>query len=219
MTITAALLVTMRYTYDTIGNYSFDSICYSLHSCYSVLCLLIMDGLFAHCVNDIYLRFRELNEIAIRHSREKTTLLSLIDRETSITGNFNARNDATLRKIRSIQHIHHELYVLATKVLSAEASNSFLSFYSVFFHIIKYKYTVLLRFEQVNGNFSVQLLLASAICLNDTILLLHDVYYDNVKRTDNTSVVTLIFHASFIILHVLRSLYISCVCQRSKNQV
>jgi hypothetical protein len=87
---------------------------YSLHSWYSIVCLLILDGLFIHCVNNIYLRFRELNKIAIQHSKEKT-LISCVDITTNLN-TFNKHNNTIIMKIHLIQRIHHELYILATKV-------------------------------------------------------------------------------------------------------
>ncbi|XP_026829719.1 putative gustatory receptor 28b isoform X2 [Ooceraea biroi] len=181
VTATVALLVAMKYIYDIILNNSFQLIYFSLRSWYTIVCWLIMDGIFAHCVNDIYLRLRELNKIAIQYSKEKLSVSS-VDFTTNSNA-FNKHNDVVVIGIRLIQHIHHGLYVLSTKV---------------------------------NKNFSIQLLIASAICLNGTILLLHDIYY-NIKA-DRNNTETLIFNINFIFCYILRTLYISYVCQRAKNE-
>jgi len=115
-TATAILLVLMKYVYDIILDNSFPSICYSVHSWYPIVCLLIMDGLFAHYVNDVYLRFRELNKIAIRCSKEIPSV-SCIDLATN-SNMFVRCNSVPVTKIHFIRYIHHELYVLATKVLA-----------------------------------------------------------------------------------------------------
>lgn len=79
------------------------------------MCIVIIDGLFTHYINDIYLRFRELNKITVQHSRENL-IISYID-FTASSNSFNADNNVVIIKIRSIQHIHHGLYILATKVI------------------------------------------------------------------------------------------------------
>ncbi|XP_012224576.1 putative gustatory receptor 28a [Linepithema humile] len=181
-TATAILFVVMKYTYDIIINNSFQSICYSVRSWYPIVCLLIMDGLFTHCINDMYLRFRELNKIAIQHSKEKALSVSCVDLATN-SNTFVECNTALITKIRAIRYIHHELYVLATKI---------------------------------NTNFGFHLLIASAICLNGIILLLHDLYYYMKANSGNTEI--LIFHVTFVSCFALRSLYISYLCQRSRNE-
>ncbi|XP_026829720.1 uncharacterized protein LOC105274656 isoform X3 [Ooceraea biroi] len=113
VTATVALLVAMKYIYDIILNNSFQLIYFSLRSWYTIVCWLIMDGIFAHCVNDIYLRLRELNKIAIQYSKEKLSVSS-VDFTTNSNA-FNKHNDVVVIGIRLIQHIHHGLYVLSTK--------------------------------------------------------------------------------------------------------
>ncbi|RLU16840.1 hypothetical protein DMN91_010908 [Ooceraea biroi] len=103
----------MKYIYDIILNNSFQLIYFSLRSWYTIVCWLIMDGIFAHCVNDIYLRLRELNKIAIQYSKEKLSVSS-VDFTTNSNA-FNKHNDVVVIGIRLIQHIHHGLYVLSTK--------------------------------------------------------------------------------------------------------
>lgn len=110
------LLVTMKFAYDVVVNNSFLTMCASIRSIYSVVCWFIMDGLFAHYVNDMYLRFRELNKIAIQHSKEILSV-SCIDLATN-SNTFIKCNNALITKIRAIRYIHHELYVLTTKVLA-----------------------------------------------------------------------------------------------------
>jgi len=109
-----ALLVMMKYAYDIIATNSYQLICYFLQSWYSILCLLFMDGLFTHYINDMYLRFRELNKIAIQRSKENLSIIYV-----DFIANLNMCNEyscTVVTKIRLIQHIHHGLYILATKV-------------------------------------------------------------------------------------------------------
>lgn len=113
MAITASLLITMKCSYLVVVYNSIELIWYAIRSWYPMICLLIMDGLFCHYVNDIYLRFHELNKIAMQHSKE-TLSVSYIDFATIDT--YNKRNNLVISKIRSIQHIHHALFVLAMKV-------------------------------------------------------------------------------------------------------
>ncbi|XP_029162192.1 uncharacterized protein LOC114933783 [Nylanderia fulva] len=108
-----AFFAIMKYAYDIIVNNSYELIYYSLQSWYSMVCLLFIDGLFTHYVNNIYLRFRELNKIAI-HSKENLSI-SYIDFTTNLNI-FNKCSCAIITKICLIQHIHHGLYVLAIKV-------------------------------------------------------------------------------------------------------
>lgn len=108
------LLVMMKYVYNIIVNNSYQLICYFLQSWYSIVCLLFIDGLFTHYINDIYLRFRELNKIAIQRSKENLSILYV-----DFIANLNICNEyscTVVTKIRLIQHIHHELYILAIKV-------------------------------------------------------------------------------------------------------
>lgn len=105
----------MKNIYDIIDAYSFQVICFSLYTWYCRMCIIIMDGLFSHHINDIYLRFRELNKITKQHSRENLSV-SYID-FTASSNLFNKCNNAVIIKIRSIQYIHHGLYILATKVI------------------------------------------------------------------------------------------------------
>lgn len=111
-----ALLVMMNYAYDIIAYNSYQLIYYSLQSWYSIVCLLFMDGLFTHYINDIYLRFRELNKIAIQHSRENLWI-SYVDFIANLNM-CNKCNYTVITKLRLIQHIHHSLYILATKVVT-----------------------------------------------------------------------------------------------------
>ncbi|XP_050447810.1 gustatory receptor 68a-like [Cataglyphis hispanica] len=176
-----ALLVMMKYAYDIIAYNSYQLIYYSLQSWYSIVCLLFMDGLFTHYINDIYLRFRELNKIAIQHSRENLWI-SYVDFIANLNM-CNKCNYTLIAKLRLIQHIHHNLYILATKI---------------------------------NTNFSLQLLIISAICLNAIILFLYDIYCNIKADSGNTE--RLIFYMIFILCYAFRSLYISYVCQRSRNE-
>ncbi|XP_072750561.1 uncharacterized protein [Anoplolepis gracilipes] len=180
--IIVALLAMMKYVYDIIVNNSYQLICYFLQSWYSIVCLLFMDGLFIHYVNDIYLRFHELNKIAIQHPRENLSIsyVNFIANLNIIQ--CNKYNYTVITKIRLIQHIHHTLYILATKI---------------------------------NINFGLQLLTIFGICLNAIILLLYDMYNNIQTESDNTEI--LIFHMIFIFCYAFRSLYISYVCQRSRN--
>lgn len=70
---------------------------------------------------------------------------------------------------------------------------------------------------QINTNFSLQLLIISAICLNAIILFLYDIYRNIKADSGNTE--RLIFYMIFILCYAFRSLYISYVCQRSRNEV
>lgn len=108
-----SLFITMKYSYERIANNSTELIWLSIHNWYSVVCLLVMDGLLSHYVNDIYLRFRELNKIATQHSKDKLSV-SYINFTTADA--YNKRNSLVISKIRSIQHIHHTLTVLTMKV-------------------------------------------------------------------------------------------------------
>lgn len=110
------LLVLMKHVYDIIATNSFQLIYYSLRSWYTIVCLLFMDGLFAHYVNDIYLRLRELNKILIEHTKKENLSISYIDFITKSNMFKKKRNNVLITKLRSIQYIHHRLHVLATKV-------------------------------------------------------------------------------------------------------
>lgn len=113
VTAIIVLLDVMKTVYDIITDNSFSVICFCLFNWYCKMCMLIIDGLFTHYINDIYLRCRELNKITIQHLKENLSV-SYID----FTANsFNKCNSAAITKIRSIQHIHHGLYILATKVI------------------------------------------------------------------------------------------------------
>ncbi|XP_025261909.1 putative gustatory receptor 28a [Camponotus floridanus] len=176
-----ALLVMMKYAYDIIATNSYQLICYFLQSWYSIVCLLFMDGLFTHYINDMYLRFRELNKIAIQRSKENLSIIYV-----DFIANLNMCNEyscTVVTKIRLIQHIHHGLYILATKI---------------------------------NTNFGLQLLIISIICFNAIIILLHDMYHN--MKTDSENNEILIFNMIFIFCYGFRLLYISFVCQRSKNE-
>ncbi|XP_020295684.1 putative gustatory receptor 28b [Pseudomyrmex gracilis] len=177
------LLVLIKHAYDIIASNSFQLIYYSLRSWYPIVCLLFMDGLFAHYVNDIYLRLRELNKIVIEHTKKENLSVSYIDFITDSNILKKKWNNVLITKLRSIQYIHHRLHVLATKV---------------------------------NTNFGLQLLIVSAICLNAIILLLHDIYHHMKAGNANTKILS--FHLVFISCYSLRSLYISYVCQRSRNE-
>ncbi|XP_025073077.1 putative gustatory receptor 28b [Pogonomyrmex barbatus] len=107
------LFVIMENAYDIITNNSFQLICFFLHDWYFLLYELVMSGLFAHYINDIYLRFRKLNKIAIKYSRENLSI-SCIGFSTN-SNSFNKCDSTVIIKIRLLQHIHHELYILATK--------------------------------------------------------------------------------------------------------
>lgn len=109
------LLDLMKSFYDIMMDNSYQEICLRFFYWYGRMCILIMDGLFSHQINDIYLRFRELNKITIQHSRENLSI-SHID-FTASSNSFNKCNNPVITKIRSIQHIHHGLYILATKVI------------------------------------------------------------------------------------------------------
>ncbi|XP_032665057.1 gustatory receptor for sugar taste 43a-like isoform X1 [Odontomachus brunneus] len=181
VTVTLSLFFTMKCSYERITSNSTELIWLSIHTWYSVICLLVIDGLLSHYVNDIYLRFRELNKIAAQHSKDKL-LVSYINFTTADA--YDKRNDLVISKIRSIQHIHYTLTVLAMKV---------------------------------NANFSLHLLISSALCLNAIILNLYDIYH-NMKTDENRSD-TIVFQVIFIFCSVLRSLYISYICQRTRNEV
>jgi len=114
VTAIIVLLNVMKNIYDIITNNSFSMICFCLFSWYCRMCMLIIDGLFTHYINDIYLRFRELNNIAIQHLRENLSI-SYIDFIAN-SNSFN-NNSAVIIKIHSIQHVHHGLYILMTKVI------------------------------------------------------------------------------------------------------
>ncbi|XP_032665058.1 gustatory receptor for sugar taste 43a-like isoform X2 [Odontomachus brunneus] len=180
VTVTLSLFFTMKCSYERITSNSTELIWLSIHTWYSVICLLVIDGLLSHYVNDIYLRFRELNKIAAQHSKDKL-LVSYINFTTADA--YDKRNDLVISKIRSIQHIHYTLTVLAMKV---------------------------------NANFSLHLLISSALCLNAIILNLYDIYH-NMKTDENRSD-TIVFQVIFIFCSVLRSLYISYICQRTRNE-
>lgn len=74
-----------------------------------------MDGLFTHYINDIYLRFRELNKIAEQHWREELSI-AYIHHFTVVNWVDKPRKDGIFSKIRSIQRVHHKLFILAAKV-------------------------------------------------------------------------------------------------------
>ncbi|XP_029680235.1 uncharacterized protein LOC115245881 isoform X3 [Formica exsecta] len=109
-----ALFIMIKYAYDIITNNSYQLIYYYLQSWYCIVCLLFMDGLFTHYINDIFLRFRELNKIAIQHSRENLWI-SYVDFIANLNM-CNKCNYTVITKLRLIQHIHHGLYILATKI-------------------------------------------------------------------------------------------------------
>lgn len=73
-------------------------------------------------------------------------------------------------------------------------------------------------YYQINTNFGLQLLLMSVISLTAIIFLLHDIYR-NLKRNDNSINKILIKNIYMISFYVFRFLYISYICQRSKNEV
>lgn len=105
----------MNSIYNIIDNFnSFQRIYYLLFSWYYRMCNIIINGLFGHYINDIYLRFREMNKIMTQHSRENLSV-SYTD-FTASSNLFNKCNNAII-KIRSIQYIHHGLYILAIKVI------------------------------------------------------------------------------------------------------
>lgn len=108
-----SLFTMMNYFHEIIANNSIDSISLSILNSYSVISLLVIDGLFCHYVNDIYLRFKELNKIAIQHSKDKLLIFYV---DFTAAGRYDKRNDFVSSKLRSIQHIHHILTVLAIKV-------------------------------------------------------------------------------------------------------
>ncbi|XP_011874660.1 PREDICTED: uncharacterized protein LOC105565789 isoform X2 [Vollenhovia emeryi] len=107
------LLDVAENIFNIIADYSFQMICTCFFNWYTRTYVTMIDGLFSHHMNDIYLRFRELNKITIQHSRENLSV-SYID-FTASSNLFNKRSNAVVTKIRSIQHIHHGLYILATK--------------------------------------------------------------------------------------------------------
>lgn len=80
-------------------------------------------------MNDIYLRFRELNKITIQHSRENLSV-SYID-FTASSNSFNKSNSTVITKIRLIQHIHHGLYILATKVIYVTLSIIYIDYIAI----------------------------------------------------------------------------------------
>ncbi|XP_029680234.1 putative gustatory receptor 28b isoform X2 [Formica exsecta] len=153
-----ALFIMIKYAYDIITNNSYQLIYYYLQSW-----------------------FRELNKIAIQHSRENLWI-SYVDFIANLNM-CNKCNYTVITKLRLIQHIHHGLYILATKI---------------------------------NTNFNLQLLIISAICLNAIILLLFGMYRNMKADSGNTEILT--FHMIFIFCYAFRSLYISYVCQRSRNE-
>ncbi|XP_071644454.1 uncharacterized protein [Temnothorax longispinosus] len=116
VTAKIALLDTMKTLYDIIA-YSnlFKDIPFTMFNWYCRMCILITNGLFSHHIYDIYLRSRELNKIAVQHSRENLSV-SYVDFTTSSSLLFNKCNNAVITKFRSIQYVHHELYILATKI-------------------------------------------------------------------------------------------------------
>ncbi|KAL0115073.1 hypothetical protein PUN28_010568 [Cardiocondyla obscurior] len=95
-------------------NSTFEITSFCLFNFYCRMCMLVMDGLFSHHINNIYLRFRELNKITIQHSRDNLSV-SCIDFDVSANLG-NKYNNAVVTKIRSIQHLHHRLYILAKKI-------------------------------------------------------------------------------------------------------
>ncbi|XP_011874659.1 PREDICTED: putative gustatory receptor 28b isoform X1 [Vollenhovia emeryi] len=175
------LLDVAENIFNIIADYSFQMICTCFFNWYTRTYVTMIDGLFSHHMNDIYLRFRELNKITIQHSRENLSV-SYID-FTASSNLFNKRSNAVVTKIRSIQHIHHGLYILATKI---------------------------------NTNFGLPLLIMSVISLTSTIFLLYDIRRH--LQEDENNIKTLISHVHLIFFHTLRFLYISYICQRSRNE-
>ncbi|XP_071644455.1 uncharacterized protein [Temnothorax longispinosus] len=133
VTAKIALLDTMKTLYDIIA-YSnlFKDIPFTMFNWYCRMCILITNGLFSHHIYDIYLRSRELNKIAVQHSRENLSV-SYVDFTTSSSLLFNKCNNAVITKFRSIQYVHHELYILATKFrqMAIILHNAFLEYKSL----------------------------------------------------------------------------------------
>ncbi|XP_071562309.1 uncharacterized protein [Temnothorax nylanderi] len=177
-----ALLEVMKTFYNIItdDDKRLGHICLAVINWYCRMCILITNGLFSHHIYDIYLRSRELNKIAVQHSKE-TLSISYINSTTSSNLLFNKCNNAVITKFRSIQHIHHGLYILATKI---------------------------------NTNFSLQLLIMSAVCLTSIINNLYNIHYC-IKT--NLDIIRIINNVHLAVFYALPFLYVSYICQRSRN--
>lgn len=118
--IMAGVLFTgMRFIYQKFfSNEPVKPIWVFVHFFYTINYSIIIDGLFLHYVNDVYLRYRELNKIAEQHWREELSVAYIHFTATNRGNAFNERKDTVVTKIRSIQHIHHRLYIVAKKVNS-----------------------------------------------------------------------------------------------------
>ncbi|XP_014477032.1 PREDICTED: uncharacterized protein LOC106745697 [Dinoponera quadriceps] len=106
-------LIVILFSQAAIVHKSIYIMWYTFRAIYLCVSMLLTFGLFSHYVNDIYLRFRELNKIAMRHSEEKLTVSYI---EFTTAGVYDKHDGLVNSKIRSIQHIHHTLFVLAKKV-------------------------------------------------------------------------------------------------------
>lgn len=89
--------------------------------------------------------------------------------------------------------------------------------YPIVFKYIEFMNTNLHFCSQINSNFSFQLLIISIICLDDIILVLHTMYQYMKAGIDTMEM--MIYDIIAIIAYALRFLYISYLCQRSRNEV